>query len=68
MGQTQANDNDPGLKMKLFGHFEAWRDGDDEPIPPQAWSRRKTQTLLKILLTERGRVFTQDQLIDWLFP
>ncbi|MFQ5796549.1 MAG: BTAD domain-containing putative transcriptional regulator, partial [Candidatus Bipolaricaulia bacterium] len=62
MGQTKGH----GLQVKLFGHFEAWH--DDEPIPPQAWSRRKTQTLLKILLTERGRVFTQDQLIDWLFP
>ncbi|MFQ5794790.1 MAG: BTAD domain-containing putative transcriptional regulator [Candidatus Bipolaricaulia bacterium] len=64
MEQTRTNDF--GLKVKLLGHFETWH--DHEPIPPQAWSRRKTQTLLKILLTERGRVFTQDQLIDALFP
>ncbi|MFQ5795463.1 MAG: winged helix-turn-helix domain-containing protein, partial [Candidatus Bipolaricaulia bacterium] len=62
----QMNDNDLGLQVKLLGHFEAWR--NDEPLPPQAWPQRKTQTLLKILLTERGRIFTQDQLIDALFP
>ncbi|MFQ5796017.1 MAG: BTAD domain-containing putative transcriptional regulator [Candidatus Bipolaricaulia bacterium] len=64
MGQTQMDDF--GLRVKLLGHFEIWR--GHELIPPQAWPQRKTQTLLKILLTERGRVFTQDQLIDALFP
>ena len=55
----------PKLDIKLFGRFEVLRDG--EPIPDEAWGRRKTKTLLKVLLTEPGRVFTQDQLIDALF-
>lgn len=54
------------LKIKLFGRFEVWR--DEVLVHPQAWGRRKTQTLLKVLLSERGRVFTQDQLIEILFP
>ncbi|MFQ5795917.1 MAG: winged helix-turn-helix domain-containing protein [Candidatus Bipolaricaulia bacterium] len=68
MEPAQVDDDDLGLglKVKLFGPFEIWR--GHEPISSQAWPQRKTQTLLKILLTERGRVFTQDQLIDALFP
>jgi len=55
----------PKLEIKLLGRFEVLRDG--EPIPDEAWGRRKTKTLLKVLLTDPGRVFTQDQLIDALF-
>jgi len=55
-----------GLRIQLFGTFQLWRDG--ELLPPQAWKRRKTQTLLKILLLERGQIFTQEQLVEWLFP
>lgn len=54
------------LKVKLFGRFEVWR--ADLLIPSEAWPQRKTETLFKVLLTERGRVFTQDQLIEALFP
>jgi TolB-like protein/two-component SAPR family response regulator/Tfp pilus assembly protein PilF len=55
----------PRLEIKLLGRFEILRDG--QPIPEEDWGRRKTKTLLKILLTEPGRVFTQDELIDALF-
>ena len=55
----------PRLQIRLLGRFEILRDG--EPIPKAAWGRRKTKTLLKVLLTDPGRVFTQDQLIDALF-
>ncbi len=58
--------SEKGLKVRLFGRFEVWL--DKKLIPPTAWPQRKTQTLLKVLLTERGRVFTQDQLIEYLFP
>lgn len=58
--------SEKGLKVRLFGRFEVWL--DKKLIPPAAWPQRKTQTLLKVLLTERGRVFTQDQLIEYLFP
>ena len=55
----------PRLEIKLLGRFEVLRDG--QPIPEEDWGRRKTKTLLKVLLTEPGRVFTQDELIDALF-
>lgn len=58
--------DDLGLRVRLFGRFEVWREG--ALISPQAWGRRKTQSLLKLLLSERGRVFMQDQLIEALFP
>jgi len=54
-----------GLRVNFFGSFEVIRDG--KPIPTKLWPQRKTQSLLKILLHERGDIFTQDQLIDWLF-
>ena len=62
MGQ----ENEAGLKVRLFGGFEVWRAG--ELLSPETWPQRKTESLLKLLLTERGRVFTQDQLIEALFP
>lgn len=55
-----------GLKVKLFGCFEVWRDG--ALISPATWKRRKTQTLFKVLVSERGKIFTQDQLIEAIFP
>ena len=53
------------LDIKLLGRFEVLLAG--EPIPEKDWGRRKTKILLKILLTNPGRVFTQDQLIEALF-
>ncbi|MFQ5794862.1 MAG: tetratricopeptide repeat protein [Candidatus Bipolaricaulia bacterium] len=55
-----------GLRVQLFGSFQLWR--NDELIQPEAWRGHKAQALFKILLTEPGRPFTQDQLIDWLWP
>ncbi len=56
---------EPELRIRLLGRFEVLRSG--EPIPEEAWGRRKTRTLLKVLLTQRGRVFMQDQLIELLY-
>jgi len=53
------------LEFKLLGRFEVRREG--QLIPQEAWPQRKAETLLKILLGERGRAFTQDQLIEYLF-
>ncbi len=53
------------LEIRLFGRFEVLRDG--VPLPESSWGRRKTKTLLKILLTRPGAVFTQDQLIETLY-
>jgi TolB-like protein/Tfp pilus assembly protein PilF len=54
------------IEVRLFGRFEVLRDGS--PIPPTEWKRRKTQALLKVLLTDRGHVFPDDQLVEHLFP
>jgi non-specific serine/threonine protein kinase len=54
-----------GLKIQLLGAFEIWR--EDLLIPLQAQSRGKAPAILKVLLSERGRVFSQDQLIEVLF-
>lgn len=54
-----------GLTIRLLGRFEVRR--DEVPIPDEAWGRRKTETLLKVLLTDPGRVFSQDQLLEALF-
>ena len=53
------------LEIRLFGRFEVLRDGT--PIPAASWGRRKTKTLLKVLLMRPGHVFTQDQLIEALY-
>jgi predicted ATPase/DNA-binding SARP family transcriptional activator len=54
------------LKVRLFGHLEVW--DTNQPISKQRWGRHKNQSLFKILASQRGHVFTQDQLIDLLFP
>jgi DNA-binding SARP family transcriptional activator/Tfp pilus assembly protein PilF len=53
------------LEIRLLGAFEVLRDG--KPVPDSAWGRRKTKTLLKVLLTRPGQTFSQDQLIEALF-
>ena len=55
----------PDLEIRLLGRFQVLREG--ELLPSSSWGRRKTQTLLKILLTRPGSVFTQDQLIEALY-
>ncbi len=53
------------LKIRLFGRFEVWR--ESVVLQAQMWPQKQTQALLKILVSERGRVFNQDQLIDAIF-
>jgi len=54
------------LNIRMFGRLEVQRDG--EVLPDAAWGRRQTQTLLKLLLTRRGRLVTRDQLLEALYP
>ena len=61
MGQSE----DDRLVVRLFGRFEVSHRGI--PIPTTAWGRRKTRQLFKLLLTEPGRTFTIDQLIENLY-
>lgn len=57
---------EPMLGICLLGRFVVRRRG--VPLSPDAWPRRKTADLLKVLATDRGRHVTQDELIDQLFP
>jgi len=57
---------DGGLTIRLFGRFEVLR--GRRPIPNKAWGRAKTQKLFKILLSEPGRPFTHEQLVEPLYP
>jgi len=54
------------LKIRTLGGFAIAR--NDQEIPENAWPRRKTKELFKILLTAPGAIFTIDQLIDILLP
>jgi len=54
------------LRIQLLGRFEVWRDG--APIPPAEWRGQKPRDLLKILLLARGRLVSNDQLCEWLWP
>lgn len=53
------------LKVRLFGPFELWC--GNRQIQDSDWPRRKTQLLFKCLVSNRGRIFSKDQLIDALF-
>jgi predicted ATPase/DNA-binding winged helix-turn-helix (wHTH) protein len=54
------------VQIFLFGRFEVCREG--HPLPPEAWKNTKTLSLLKILAGDRGRVFSADELIEYLWP
>jgi len=54
------------LRIQLLGEFRLWR--GPSPIDPKEWKTEKAKTLLKILLTKPGRVFTADELIEYLWP
>ncbi|MGH7707539.1 MAG: BTAD domain-containing putative transcriptional regulator [Vulcanimicrobiaceae bacterium] len=55
-----------GLELRLLGRFEA-RSGD-APLSMDCFSRRRAVTLLKILLTNYGKVVGRDELIELLWP
>ena len=54
------------LCVRALGAFKVELDG--VAIPDSRWPRRKTKALLKILLTNPGKTFSVDQLIDTLLP
>lgn len=53
------------VKIFLFGRFEVCRDG--ELLSPTIWKNAKTQALLKILASDRGKIFSTDELIEYLW-
>lgn len=54
------------LEIKLFGEFRVWRGG--ELIENEEWDRQKTRSLLKLLLTRPGHVFSKDEIVEALWP
>lgn len=61
-----ASAGEPALKVRLFGKLDVELGG--QPLPAKAWPRHKTQDLFKILISEPGKIFTLDQLVELLFP
>ena len=61
-----ASSGSPVLRIRTLGEFRVERAGVE--IPRDAWPRRKTEDLLKVLLTSPGDLFTVDQLVDALLP
>lgn len=53
-----------GLRVRLFGGFEAWY--DDRPV--DGFESQKVRALLAYLLCHRGRVFSRDHLAGLLWP
>lgn len=60
----QRGEGHYGVKIFLFGRFSVECDGQ----LLQTWRNAKTKSLLKILAGERGRVFSADELIEYLWP
>jgi DNA-binding SARP family transcriptional activator len=54
------------LEISLFGEFRVWRGGD--LIQSEEWNRRKTRSLLKLLLVRPGRAFPRDEILEALWP
>ena len=54
------------LRVHLLGRFQLWRDG--ELISSDTWHAEKSKRILKLLLSERGRVYTHEEFISDLFP
>ena len=64
MGANAVTDRVEPLTIQLLGPIKVWRNGC--PISEQEWTRKKLKQLLAVLLTEPGRVFTYDQLTEFL--
>jgi DNA-binding SARP family transcriptional activator/GAF domain-containing protein len=54
------------LDIRCFGKFEISRDG--RTIPAERFARRRSLTLLKILLTRFGKEVHREELIELLWP
>ncbi len=54
------------IKISLLGEFRVMRDG--VLLGSEEWDRQKTRSLLKLLLTRPGRVFSRDEIFEALWP
>ena len=53
------------LDIQTLGRFRVLRGAT--PIPDNSFGTHRAKTLLKVLLTHHGQVFTRDQIIDWMW-
>lgn len=55
-----------GLRIKLLGQFEVYRDG--HPIAQTEWRTEKNKDVLKILALHPGQTLPQDWIMESLWP
>lgn len=65
-GHGDVSDEERRLDLRVLGSFEARRGRTALSI--DCFARRRAVTLLKILVTNYGRVVVRDELIDLLWP
>ena len=56
----------PFLDIRCFGSFQVLRDG--KPLPPASFGRRQSFTVLKALVTRKGRPVSKEFLTEALWP
>jgi len=61
-----ASGSDRRLDLRVLGSFEARR--GSTPLSIDCFTRRRAVTLLKILVTNYGKIVGRDELIDLLWP
>ena len=65
-GAPTTHEVEAGVAVHCLGAFRVFRDGD--LVPLSAWQSKKARTLLKILVSRRGRATTREFLMDALWP
>ncbi|MBI4420039.1 MAG: GAF domain-containing protein [Gemmatimonadetes bacterium] len=65
VGATPASGT-PVLELRCFGAFDVRLRG--EPVPAEAFTRKKALTLLKLLVLSAGNPVSRDALIERLWP
>jgi DNA-binding SARP family transcriptional activator len=66
VGEAKAPEAEQRLDLRLLGSFEARLGGI--PLSMDRFARRRALTLLKILVTNYGKVVVRDELIELLWP
>ena len=56
----------PALRFHLLGGFRAVV--DDEPVPDDAWARRKAQAVVKLLALAAGHALHREEVLEALWP
>ncbi len=65
-GAPTTHEVQAGVAVHCLGAFRMFHDGD--LVPLTAWQSKKARTLLKILVSRRGRATTREFLMDALWP